>query len=275
MTAIDTYFRNAAVLPTMPELASRLLRSLDRDDLSLNEISNLIARDQSLAVKVLRLANSARFGTERNVSSLRDAANLIGMRGLRDLTLAACMVGMFPQKIAFDRARFWRHGVATAGHARTLATLAGIDPDQAYLAGLLLRTGRILMLLTETDATLRTDALADTPDSLIGHEMTQLGCSHADISAELARRWHFPQTLVDALSAATAPLEAKPFSPLGGLIRLASTLADAGDMDLPELETLLAVHPALVQQLALDPQRMADELMPFEVLTLGVDQLLA
>jgi predicted trehalose synthase len=70
-------------------------------------------------------------------------------------------------------------------------------------------------------------------------------------------------------------MAAQHFSPLGGLVRLASTLADAGDLALPELETLLATHAALMARLALDTQRLADELMPWEVLTLGVDQLLA
>jgi HD-like signal output (HDOD) protein len=258
----------------MPELASRLLRSLARDDLSLAELAGLIARDPSLATKVLRLANSARFGTQREVASLRDAANLIGLRGLRDLTLAACLAGMFPPSTGFDRARFWRHGVATAGHARVLAPMAGIDPDEAYLAGLLLRTGRLLMLQVHPAQVARIDALADQPDSLIGHERALLSCSHAEVSAELARRWRFPSPLAQALAAAADPLAAQPFATMAGVVRLASTLADAGDLGLPELDTLLAVQPALVERLALDPTQLAETLLPYEVLTIGVDQLL-
>ena len=271
---IDRFFANPTALPTMPELASRLLRSLARDDLSLAELASLIGRDASLAAKMLRLANSARFSPAQPISSLRDAAQLIGFRQLRDLALGACLAGMFPAQPGFDRARFWRHSLATAGHARVLSRLALLDDDAAFLAGLVLRTGRLLMLMREPAAVARTEALADAPDSLARHERALLGCDHAEVSAELARRWKFPPELCDALAAAHDPLAAQPFSTLGAVLRLAATLADCGDLSLPELPTLLALHGDLIERLKLDPASLANELLPFDALTLGADQLL-
>jgi HD-like signal output (HDOD) protein len=274
MLSSDVFFRNPTSLPTMPELALRLLRSMERDDLSLGEVANLISRDPSLAAKVLRLANSARFGTRQSVASLRDASMLLGLRNLRELALAACMAGLFPKHPRFDRERFWRHGVATAGHARVLAPACGIDPDVAYLAGLLLRTGRLLMLLDEPELVVATDAQSVAPDTLIGNERRLIGCAHPEVSAELARRWKFPEHLSAALAAAADPLAAEPFSPLGAVLRLASTLSDAGERELPELEALQQLHPALIERLGLDVAALGPELLPFRALTIGVDQLL-
>jgi HD-like signal output (HDOD) protein len=275
MASTDHYFKNAAALPTMPELATRLMRSMERDDLGLGELAELIGRDPSLSVKVLRLANSARYSPSQTVGSLRDAATHIGLRGLRDLALAACMSGMFPPKVKFDRARFWRHGVATAGYARTLAPACGLDADVAYLGGLVLRTGRILMLQTDPEAVATTEIEATEPDSLMGLERARLGCTHADISAGLAERWHFPAELRLALAAASNPLKAAPFSRLGGVLRLASTLADAGERELPELATLKSLQSLLLARLEIDAEALGADLLPFEVLTIGVDQLLA
>jgi HD-like signal output (HDOD) protein len=275
MNASDRYLHNPDALPVMPELAVRLMRTLERDDTSLNDVAALIERDPSLAVKVLRVANSAGVGAEREVANLRDAANLLGMRRLRDLSMAACVSNIFPKDGPFDRARFWRHGLATAGHAKVLAGLCNIDPDTAYIAGLVMRIGRVLMLMVEPEIVARCDDLNDSPDSLIGHEIEWLGCSHLEVSAALARRWNFPVEIVDALIAARDPLGTLPFSALGGVLRLASTLADAGDMELAEVDTLVAMHPELMAHMELSANDLVEYLLPWDSLTVGVDQLLS
>jgi HD-like signal output (HDOD) protein len=274
MQSIAPYFQNAAALPVMPELLTRLMRSLARDDLMLSELVNLIGRDQSLSVKVLRLANSASFGPRQTVGSLRDASMLIGLRGLRDLAMAASMSGMFSPQVKFDRRAFWRHSVATAGHARTLANACGLDGDVAYLGGLVLRIGRVLMLQVHPAAVAATEAEATEPDTLLARELAHLGCTHAQVSAGLAERWHFPPEMSQALAAARDPLSIEPFSALGGVLRLASTLADAGERRLPELPTLQALHAPLLARLGIDEAALADSLLPFDALTISVDQLL-
>lgn len=275
MHATDRYLHNPDALPVMPELANRLMRTLEREDTSLSEVAALIERDPSLTVKVLRLANSAAVGATRSVANIRDAANLIGMRRLREMSLAACVANLFPTKVRFDRTRFWRHGLATAGHAKVLAELCKLDTDTAYIAGLVMRIGRVLMLMVEPEIVARCDELNDTPDSLIGHEVEWLGCSHLEVSAALAKRWDFPEEIVAALVAARDPLAAYPFSPLGAVLRLASTLADAGDLQLDEMETLVGVQPELMARMDLDADELAGRLLPWDQLTAGVDQLLA
>ncbi|MBK9441419.1 MAG: HDOD domain-containing protein [Comamonadaceae bacterium] len=275
MNASDRYLHNSDALPLMPETAVKLMRTLERDDTTMAEVAALIERDPSLAVKVLRVANSAGLGAQREVANLRDAANLIGMRRLRDLSMAACVANIFPKDGTFDRARFWRHGLATAGHAKVLAGLCNIDPDTAYLAGLVMRIGRVLMLMVEPEIVSRCDDLNDSPDSLIGHEFEWLGCSHLEVSAALAKRWNFPRDIVDALVAARDPLGTLPFSALGAVLRLASTLADAGDLQLPEIDTLVATQPALIARMELSADELAQYLKPWDELTMGVDQLLS
>jgi HD-like signal output (HDOD) protein len=275
MNASARYLKNPDALPVMPEVAVQLMRSLEREDTSMQEVAALIERDPSLAVKVLRVANSAGVGAQREVANLRDAANLLGMRRLRGLSLAACVSNMFPKDGQFDRPRFWRHGLATAGHAKVLAGLCDIDPDTAYIAGLVMRIGRVLMLMVEPEIVARCDELNDSPDSLIGHEIEWLGCSHLEVSAALAKRWDFPSEIVDALVAARDPLVTLPFSALGAVLRLASTLADAGDLQLAEVDTLVAMQPELMARMGLSAEDLVEYLQPWDSLTLGVDQLLS
>ena len=199
---------------------------------------------------------------------------VIGLASLRDMAMAACMAGAFPAVAGFDRLRFWRQCLAAAGHARVLAQACDVDPDTAYLAGLVMRTGELLMLMQEPAAVAQAEADAHLPDSLLDHERRLMQCSHLEVTAELARRWHFPDAMVTALRAADDPLAFKPFSRLGAVLRLASVMADAGDMGLPPLATMLETQPQLVEHLHLDLAWLGEHLAPFDTLVSGVDQLL-
>lgn len=274
MPEIQRFFANTAALPAMPEVAHRLLRTFNKPNLAMGELADLIGQDQGLSVKLLRLANSARYSPRQAIATIKDAANCIGLQSLRDLALAACVAGTFPVAPGFDRLRFWRQCLASAGHARVLAQACDLDPDSSYLAGMLLRTGELLMLMTEPEGIVLAESRATLPDSLMDHEMALLRCNHAEVTAELARRWRFPQAMVDGLQAAGDPLAARPFSKLGAVLRIASVLADAGDRGLPALATLLETQGALVAHLHLDLDWLGQHLQPYELLCSGVDQML-
>jgi len=271
---VDRFFANPASLPSMPEIAHRLLKACDREDVDLGTLSHLVGQDQGLSVKLLRLANSARFSPRHEIATLQDAAATVGMTQLRDMSLAACVAGAFPAVTGFDRLRFWRQCMACAGHARTLAQACDVDEDRAYLAGLVLRTGELLMLMVDPEHTLQAEADAHLPDSLMDHEKRLMDVTHADVSAELAKRWRFPETLTSALAAAADPMAVRPFSRLGAVLRLAQVLSEAGDRGVDPMVLMLETQRPLVDHLHLDLDWLAAHLTSWDQLTAGVDQLL-
>jgi HD-like signal output (HDOD) protein len=272
MSRIDRFFAQASHLPALPEVAQRLLDCFRREDVSLVELSELIARDSALAARVLRLANSARYGSRRRVAHLPDAAALIGLNGLRGLALAASLVDVFPRPRGFDRQRFWRQNLATAGNARALALLLDHDASLAEVAGLLLRSGQVLMLMAEPGQVALVESLAGPPDSVFALEREHFGCTHAEVSAELAARWHLPLELVDALYTAGNPMAAEPFSPLGGVLRLASVLADAGEDGLDRVQAAQVAQGGLMARLQLAPELLSVRLPSHDALTAVVQE---
>lgn len=250
--SVQRFFPATLVLPTMPEVAMRLLRTFGDDNASLGSLVDLIAQDAALAAKVLRLANSARYSPSHNVANLRDAAAVLGTTALRNLTMAACVTGAFPPAPGLDRARFWRHGMATAHHAVQLAGAAGIETETAYLAGLMLRSGQLLMVMQDAATVIDIEAHVTEPGSRFGWEAARLHCTHSDVTAELARRWKFPAALVQAFAAAAEPMDAQPFSKLGAVLHLAEVLADANGLKLAPREALMTAAPGLVAHLRLD-----------------------
>ncbi len=274
MPAIAPYIERATAMPAMPEVAHKLLQSFDRDDLSLPELATLVGQDQALSAKVLRLANSARYSPARSISSLPDAAAALGLRTLRDLTLSACMAGAFPNIPGFDRKAFWRGTMATAAYAQPLARWLDADEDTAYLGGLMLRTGQLLMILVEPERMAEVGTHCIELDSRIGQEHARMGVSHPLISAELARHWRFPTALIQAFNAAADPLEVKPFCRLGAALRLASVIADAREAGVSAADGLLQSQAGLVNLLQLDLNWLEDHLPDHRLAVADADALM-
>lgn len=252
VSSAERFFGGHASLPVMPEIGRKLLRSLDDDGVSLGQIAELIGKDSTLAAKVLRLANSARYSPSHTISTLQDAAMALGLETLRNLAMAASLTGTFPDVKGLDRQRFWRHSMRTAGYARLLAKLLQGDADTAYLAGLMLRTGQLMMAMTEPDQVADVEAHAGEPGSRFSLESSRFGCTHADVTAALAAHWHFPADLVEAFTDANVPLEVKPFSMLAAILHLSEVIADACDQDADRIAALTTAVPELVEHLHLD-----------------------
>ncbi|MEK8048884.1 HDOD domain-containing protein [Ideonella sp. DXS22W] len=272
----DPFLQQAAAMPAMPEVARKLLKSFDRDDLAIGELTHLIGQDQTLSAKVLRMANSARYAPTRTIAVLSDAAACLGMRTLRDLTLSASMTGAFPSLPGFDRLVFWRDNLANAAYAQTLARGLDADPDVAYLGGLMLRTGQVLMAMVvpQAMAEVARHHLDMDVDTRIGFEQSIVGRSHPTVTAALARHWQFPEALASAFEAAAEPLAARPFCRLGAVLRLASVVTESRDRGLSASAGLLAAQPELVEHLQLDLEWLETHLPAHALATAGADMLM-
>jgi len=272
--AAEKFFAGNAALPTMPEVASRLLRSFDDDNISLGAVADLIGKDSTLAAKVLRLANSARYSPSHQIARISDAAAALGLETLRNLSMAACLSGAFPVVKGLDRAQFWRHSMATANYARILSKMLQLDADTAYLAGLMLRTGQLLMAMSEPELVADVEAHAAEPGSRFSLEEHRFGCTHADVTASLAAHWHFPAELVEAFKDANTPMEIRPFSLMAAVLHLAEVLADAAEHHDNPSQSLLVAVPELVEHLHLDLAYLEAKITAAGDVSADVEQLL-
>jgi HD-like signal output (HDOD) protein len=237
MITLASFFENVR-LPTISEVAHALIASLDDDNISTKQIAAIIARDPALTAKLMRLANSARFGASRAISSLDEAIALTGIAHIRTLALAACFAESFPQLPGLDTKEFWNSSMACAGYARWLAKGASVDGNDAWLAGMILRLGELLIFQVAPSAFAEIEQLPHLPGARWERELRLLGLSETAITAELARRWNFPERIVTAVAGASVPMDAPRFCRLAGVVHLASLLADSPDDAPAVIDTL-------------------------------------
>lgn len=260
MSELSAFFQNVK-LPVMPEVAHALIRTLHDEDVTLAQVRELIAKDPALTAQVLRAANSAALGLRREIGTLDGAIAMLGLAQVRTLALTACMHVAFPVVPGLDRRAFWRNCMACAGYAQWLAGGIGLDVQQAWLAGMMLRLGELLILQHRPDVLAAIERQPQIPGERWAREQAALGFTEAQVTAELAHRWHFPAVIVRGLNAAAAPL--------GGVLHLASRLAD---MAFSEPEVVDALPADVIAALDLNADWMRRRL-PSPDSFFDIDQL--
>lgn len=232
----------SVVLPVMPEVGLALINTLDQPKVTLERIESLIAQDPALSAKLLALANSASFGLPRRVDNLGQAVKLVGLSRIRTLALSACLHNAFSMPEGIDSIDFWRHSTDCAGYAQWLATglddRLEVDSHSAWLIGLMLRLGELIIAHARPDAVVSIEQMPCAPGERWTRERAAVGFDEGEVTAELARRWNFPPAFVHALLMASSPLSEVPITPLAGVIHLGSLLADHPDADADSIETL-------------------------------------
>lgn len=219
-------------LPALPVIVSELLLSFDDPDVELGEVAAKIAKDQALAAKTLRLANSSFYGLQSKVRTISQAIQVLGFDSVRALVVGAGVIGGFEngRRKGFDFAGFWRHAIASALCARALARRIGSPAELAFVAGLLHDLGRLVLVTRFPEHYAEVLAQRMLRDSQLQEaERAVLGIDHAQVGRALAQRWRLPEALARAIGNHHQPME-QDFGELAGTVHVANALAHGLDL---------------------------------------------
>lgn len=260
-------------LPSMPVVIQEIMASFKNEDLDGSVLAEMIARDQGLSAKVLRVANSPFYGLPRKIASMQDAVLVMGFSGVRSLVLSAGIVHAFPASAGsrFDRAAYWKRNFRVAAYARALAQALRQDPQMAFTAAMFHEIGQLVLdvcIPEQYAGVLQDQAL--TGHGLAEVERAQLGFDHALIGGEVARHWNFPDEIEHAIRYWAEP-EHEPFRAVTGIVHVAVQLENglAGDALISQLPE------GLCKQLGLSWERIETGLPEAQGLDAGAALLLA
>ena len=223
--------REVRELPSLSAIVTQLLTMLQREDVAMADLMEEIGRDQALAARILRIANSPFYGMSTHIGSLKDAGTMLGVHTLYNIVTAAGIMGHFPptRDDHFDRISFWRHAIGTGVCARVLARYAALEPELSFTAGLLHDIGKLVMAVYFVDDFSRVLAYRDTHDCLLREaEEAVLGFDHTVIGAHVAQQWKFPNPVVDAIQYHHALPEVA--TPLSEIVHVADILCRGLDI---------------------------------------------
>ncbi len=213
-------------LPAFPAVACKLLGVISNDDADFRDVSRLIMTDTALSGQVLRFANSSLFGFRQEVSSVLRALCLVGANRVRDMVVTLAVKGYMGSGDKPLLRGCWRHSLATALWAESLAQWYAFDRPMTYTAGILHDLGRIALIMLSPDA--YTLFLEDTSGSrgqdFRVQEQVVFELDHCQVGGYLSNLWNFQPTLGDVIAHHHDPVT--PESPnLRVLVQAACTAA--------------------------------------------------
>lgn len=241
------------VLPSIPKVVALLLSELGRDPADLRKITQLISTDPALTTSVLEIANSDFFNLSGCISSVSEALALLSLAQVRGMAMDAASGASFKAVPGIHLQQFWRYSLNVAKLSRSLAGVVRQNQQAAYTCGLIHAIGELAIHIGMPQQVAALDTEVPTLDLARAHaERVALGFCYAQVSAGLARRWHFPQPMVDALEHQFAPFENDVYEPLAGVIHLATWRIRAKEAGLPERGLAVTFPGAVGEVLGLD-----------------------
>jgi putative nucleotidyltransferase with HDIG domain len=187
-------------VPTLPMVSTQIMAMLNNEDIQVKRLAALIERDQALAVKIIKIANSAFYGTLCKVSTIDHALMLLGTKEIKDILLAFSIHHFFSENLGkeFDRRTFWRHSVICSQISRYLGRHFKIKEDGTiFLTGLIHDIGKVIFdAYFHKEFLMIVHQVHSTHNSFSKAEKEILGITHYQIAAELLKKWNFPEKVI-------------------------------------------------------------------------------
>jgi HD-like signal output (HDOD) protein len=240
-------------LPSIPKVVALLLTELDRTEVNLRKVNELIGTDPALTTSLLQLANSSFFKLSGKISSVSEALALLDLAYVKTMAQTAASVTSPKAVPGIKLQQFWDYSLNVAKVSRALAGLVRQNQQAAFTCGLIHAIGELAMHLAmpQEIAVLN----KETPPLDLRRarvERREFGYCYASVGAGYARMWHFPQPMVDALEHQYAPFENNVYEPLAGVIHLAAWRARAKEANMNERAMVVTFPDSVGVALDLD-----------------------
>lgn len=235
-----------AQLPALPQIAIRLLELSRDEENGPAEYAVPIESDPGLAGQVLRFVNSSYFGFSREISNVKLAITLVGVRTIKNFALWSAVFSLMPDPKCgpFDLKSLWQDSLRRALFARDLAKILGMRETEEPFSAALLQDMAVPLLAKETPQVYA--RLLEARDGgrvqLSELEKQVFGWTHAEAAGIVCRLWNLPESfalLVENHLSVTPHLNDPNRSPAELAVAMSAMLpvtADDGWAECAELE---------------------------------------
>jgi HD-like signal output (HDOD) protein len=241
------------VLPSIPKVIALLLSELDRDEPDLKKVTQLISTDPALTTRLLQTANAVFFRLSGKVNSAAEAVAILGLSHIRAMAAQAASAASLRALPGINLQKFWAYSLNVAKLSRSFAGLTRQNQGAAFTCGLIHAVGELVMHVGMPDEVMQLNSEMSPLDLKRARaELHAFGFCYSQVSAAYARKWLFPQPMVDALEHQYAPFDNNVYEPLAGVIHLAAWRARAKEAKLSDRALAVSFPGAVGEVLDLD-----------------------
>ena len=191
---------NALGVPPCPHVVSKIGRELRCEVPDVHKIAELITQDATSSAVILKIANSALYGSSSKARSVQQAIATLGLSHASYVLASLLMRNAFPRPDKGALARFWDISTELALCAAYVAgEVATVDRDEAHTYALFRDLGSAVLICKFDDYDEASRASAESGSNIAAAEKARFGTDHAVIGAGLARDWQLPEEMIEAI----------------------------------------------------------------------------
>ena len=192
-------------LTPMPVSAIRLASLVASHQYDVKDVSEVIAYDPALTLRLIRSANSAVQGSSTPVTTAKDAVVRLGSAQILALAIASTARPLMKQAVPeyqLDEGQLWRHSITTAIITELLPQFCKSPiPPEAFTAALLHDIGKLVMARFLEPDVLRWIKRAQSEGGLNALEAERdiLSVHHGELGGIVAQHWKMPDSIVKGI----------------------------------------------------------------------------
>ena len=215
------------VLPTFPGLVGEVINVIEDPMSSATDLAK--SMDPSMAGEVLRVANTAYFGTRnfRNITSIEHAIAIVGFQHLSHIILHMPFIAMIKGDAAFNREEFIMHSITCGILSKTIsASMGGTNANEVYIGGLMHDIGSIVIYRYFREEWERINKLITERDiNRLEAEKEVFSVDHGVIGALLLQMWNIPKSVTAGIMFHHNPEAAEEYREYAMMINMGNSFA--------------------------------------------------
>jgi putative nucleotidyltransferase with HDIG domain len=194
---MQNFEKYAAKLPIIPEVASRIMSiGEENQDFTFKGLEEIISLDPMLTSRILKVANSALYARQKEITTLQMAIGLLGFKNIKSLVLLVT-ASQFSRKLDEDPFynNFWKHSIVTAFITREIyyRNKDRINQDKAFTLALLHDIGKVALYNSDPELyKIVLEKSGEGDKTYIDWEKELFGADHREVGAEIMRLWNLP-----------------------------------------------------------------------------------
>ena len=244
-------------LPSLPDAVLKISEIVNDPNSSMRQVETVMEVDPVLSSTVLKVVNSSFYGMAQEISALRLALVILGIKEIKNLVLSLSIFRLFSESHLngnFNLRDFWQHSATTGQIAKSLSQKLNLQfAGEEFVGGLIHDIGKLVMLKClpeEYQSCHRQSHMEKIPLHQV--ELETFGFHHGQVGGWLANRWHLPKKLEAAITYHIEPQSTPDYHQLVGIVSLSSSLAQAAGMQTDSVFEAFFIQDHPATQLLLD-----------------------